>query len=145
MQLKTALAEISGLRYMFDKLDLKSGLGHRILLTSPFLINQKDVAHQLQHVKQTVSVLNVENNRSILEKVTIKISQVRDILGTIKNILQRLTLNDIELFEVKGFALLANDIRELVTPFQFLYEQLPDLENVIHILDPEGNFIEITV
>jgi dsDNA-specific endonuclease/ATPase MutS2 len=141
MQLKTALAQISGLRYMFDKLDLKSGLAHRILLSSPFLINSEDVLHQLQQVKQTVNTLNLQQNRAILEKVSIKISQVRDIAGTIKNIQQRLTLNDIELFEVKGFALLANDIRELVTPFKFLYEQLPDLENVIHILDPEGNRI----
>lgn len=126
---------------MFDKLDLKSGLGHRILLSSPLLVNQKDVTHQLQHVNQTVNVLNVEKNRAILEKVTIKISQIRDIAGTIKNIQKRLTLNDIELFEVKSFSLLANDTRQLVAPFQFLYEQLPDLENVIRILDPEGNRI----
>ena len=141
MQLKTALTEISGLRYMVDKLDLKSGLAHRILMASPFLTNQKDVVFQLQQVNQTVKILNVESNRAIFDKVNIKISQVRDILGTIKNIKNRLTLNDIELFEVKSFALLANDIKEMIAPFQFLCEQLPNLENVINVLDPEGNRI----
>lgn len=141
MQLKTALAEISGLRYMVDKLDLKSGLAHRILMASPFLINQKDVVFQLQQVSQTVEMLNVESNREVFDKVNIKISQVRDIVGTIKNIQNRLTLNDIELFEVKSFALLANDIRILISPFQFLCKQLPNLENVVQILDPEGNRI----
>ncbi len=137
MQLKTALAEISGLRYMIDKLDLKSGLAHRILMTSPFLIKQVDVLNQLNHINLTVDALSLKKNRVILEKVAIKLSQVRDIAGSIKNIQNRLTLNDIELFEVKSFALLANDIRELIAPLQFLYEQIPSLENVIQILDPE--------
>ncbi|MDY0200239.1 MAG: DNA mismatch repair protein MutS [Tenuifilaceae bacterium] len=141
MQLKTALTEISGLRYMVDRLDLKSGLAHRMLLASPFLISPEDVLYQLQQVNQTVNTLNLEQNRTILDKVSIKISQVRDIAGTIKNILNRLTLNDIELFEVKNFALIASDITQLIAPFQFLSQQLPNLENIIQILDPEGNRI----
>ncbi|MDD2279815.1 MAG: hypothetical protein PHS05_12225, partial [Bacteroidales bacterium] len=103
MQLKTALAEISGLRYMIDKLDLKSGLAHRILMTSPFLIKQVDVLNQLNHINLTVDALSLKKNRVILEKVAIKLSQVRDIAGSIKNIQNRLTLNDIDLFEVKSF------------------------------------------
>lgn len=141
MQLKKALTEISGFRYMVDKLDLKSGLAHRMLLASPFLINQADVQYQLQQIYQTVNVLKLKQNRAVLEKVTIKISQIRDIAGTIKNIQNRLTLNDIELFEIKSFSLLAQDIRVLVEPIKFLWEQLPNLENVIHILDPEGTRI----
>ncbi|MDD2548494.1 MAG: DNA mismatch repair protein MutS [Bacteroidales bacterium] len=138
MQLKKALTEISGLRYMVDRLDLKSGLGHRMLLASPFLVNPEDVQYHLQQVNQTVNALKVEQSRAILDKVTIKISHVRDIIGTIKNIQNQLTLNDIELFEVKSFALIANDIRTLVKPIQFIWEQLPNLEEVIEILDPEG-------
>ena len=137
MQLKTALAEILGLRYMVDKLDLKSGLGHRMLLASPFLVKPEDVLHQLQQVNQTVTALKEEQSKAILEKVTIKLSHVRDIIGTIRNIQNQLTLNDIELFEIKSFALIASDISELLKPIQFIWEQLPNLEKVVKILDPE--------
>ncbi|MDY0280086.1 MAG: DNA mismatch repair protein MutS [Salinivirgaceae bacterium] len=138
MQLKTALTEISGLRYMIDRLDLKSSLAHRMLLASPFLISTKDVSYQLQQINRTVNEFKIEDNKSTFEKVSIKISDIRDIFGTIKNIQNRLTLNDIELFEVKSFALLSEDIRELLKPIQFLWEQLPNLAQVVEILDPEG-------
>ena len=141
MQLKTALAEISGLRYMVDKLDIKSGLGHRVLLASPFLVNPKDVLDQLNQVESTVAIIKSEKSKALIEKVEIKLSQIRDIAGTIKNIQKQLTLNDIELFEVKSFILLTNDIRELTSSVEFLHSKLPNLDKVIAILDPENTRI----
>ena len=138
MQLKSALTEISGLRYMVDKLDIKSGLGHRVLLASPFLVSQKDVLYQLQQVAQAVDAFNRSEHKETFDKVAIKLSQVRDIAGTIKNIQKHLTLNDIELFEVKSFALLANEIRDLTPSVEFLHSKLPNLDKVIAILDPEN-------
>lgn len=141
MQLKSALTEIAGLRYMVDKLDIKSGLGHRVLLASPFLVSQKDVLYQLQQVEQAVNAYNKSEHKVTIDKVTIKLSQVRDIAGTIKKIQKQLTLNDIELFEVKSFALLANEIRELTSSVEFLHSKLPNLDKVIAILDPENTRI----
>lgn len=119
---------------MVDKLDIKSGLGHRVLLASPFLVSQKDVLYQLQQVEQAVNAYNKsEHVKVTIDKVTIKLSQVRDIAGTIKKIQKQLTLNDIELFEVKSFALLANEIRELTSSVEFLHSKLPNLDKVIAI------------
>ncbi|MCB8964905.1 MAG: DNA mismatch repair protein MutS [Bacteroidales bacterium] len=141
MQLKSALTEISGLRYMVDKLDIKSGLGLRVLLASPFMVSQKDVLYHLQQVEQTVAAYRNEEQSKILDRVSVKLSHIRDIAGTIRNIQKRLTLNDIEMFEVKSFALVTTDIAELVSPIPFLHKQMPNLEDVVSILDPEGTRI----
>lgn len=123
---------------MVDRLDIKSGLGHRMLLATPFLTNTNEVQYQLQQVSKTICTLNDEQTRAILGKVAIKLSHVRDIIGTIKNIKNQLTLNDIELFEIKSFVLISNDIRELLKTIEHLWEHLPSLETVEKILDPEG-------
>ena len=45
-------------------------------------------------------------------------------------------LDDLELFELKHFALLAEDIREMVQSWSWV--QLPNLEPVVALLSPEG-------
>ena len=141
MQLKAALAEIYGLRYMIDRLDIKSGLAHRVLLASPFIVSQKELQHQLELVSNTQKSLCDDSTKPLLGKVTIKLVQVRDIGGTAKSIQKGVTLNDIELFEVKSFALIAQEVKELLKTIPFLGEQLPSLLAVVELLDPEGTRI----
>ena len=63
-------------------------------------------------------------------------TDARDISGTIK-ILSGKMLNDIELFEIKHFALLAESIRELVEELNITFIEIPTLTTVIDTLDPE--------
>jgi len=139
MQLKAALAEISGLRYMVDKLDIKSGLAHRVLMASPFITNQEKLSYVFQQIGLTIDAIQDDEGKKILNKVSIKFSQLRDIAGTIKHIQKRVTINDIELFEIKSFALMADEIRDMLRPMEFLSHLIPDLQAVISLLDPEGS------
>ena len=48
-------------------------------------------------------------------------------------------LDDLELFELKTFALCSEEIRGLVEEWRIVL--LPELEPVVRLLDPEGNRI----
>ena len=102
MNIKNLFSEISGLRYIVENLDIKSKLGQRVLLSTKFMVNAKDVDYQLNQIDETINIYKQGDKKSVFDKAEIKLAQIRDIAGTIKNIQKRLTLNDIELFEVKA-------------------------------------------
>jgi len=139
MQLKNALTQIPGLRYMVDRLNLKSGPGVRVLMATPFMVKTDEVKEQLQQLELTVNALLDKASKPVLAKVATKLSLVRDIAGTVKNIQKKLTLNDIELFELKSSALVAHEIRGLLKSIGFLQRRIPDLHEVIALLDPENS------
>ncbi len=137
MNIKNLFSEISGLRYIVENLDIKSKLGQRVLLSTKFMVNAKDVDYQLNQIDETINIYKQGDKKSVFDKAEIKLAQIRDIAGTIKNIQKRLTLNDIELFEVKSFALLVSEIKELFSDIDFIHTKIPNLNAVIEILDPE--------
>ena len=141
MQLKSAVTKISGLRHVVERLDLKSGLARRMLLSSPFLTKMEEIEYHLNLINQTKQAVEQGKNKSTFDRIAIKLDQLRDIAGTLKNLKQRVILNDIELYEIKTFALLAEEIKELVQPFPFLDGLLPQLQEVLQIIDPEGQKI----
>ncbi|MBR5102669.1 MAG: DNA mismatch repair protein MutS, partial [Muribaculaceae bacterium] len=68
-----------------------------------------------------------------------KLQTLKDIGTTIKNLEHKATLDDIELFEIKHLAILAVDVKKLLR--QHGLDQavdVPDLDEVISILDPDG-------
>ena len=78
-------------------------------------------------------------NESRLERLTGKLMQVRDIRGTIGRMAMEQVLDDLELFELKTFALCSEEIRGLVEEWRIVL--LPELEPGVRLLDPEGNRI----
>ena len=65
-------------------------------------------------------------NESRLERLTGKLMQVRDIRGTIGRMAMEQVLDDLELFELKTFALCSEEIRGLVEEWRIVL--LPELE-----------------
>ncbi|SDC04424.1 lysine 5,6-aminomutase reactivase ATPase KamC [Williamwhitmania taraxaci] len=137
MLLKTAIGEVSGLRYMVDKLEIQSSLAKRVLLSTEFITQTNALETELNHVQQMLTALDNPIQVNAIDKITIKLMQIRDIHGSIKNLAGTNILDDIELFEVKSMALLANDIKKFLTEAEINIVNLPDLTKVIELLDPE--------
>lgn len=137
MQLKNAFKEISGFRYIIDTLEIKSQLGQRILLSTQFITNPDKLDEIFQQTTTMIKEYQNPLNKPIFEKVETKLEQIRDLAGTIKNLENKLTLNDIELFEIKNFVLLSTDIKELSVQIEIIGKSIPNLEKIIEILDPE--------
>ena len=123
---------------MLDKLELQSGFARRWLLDSTMMtgVGEIEASYELLHrfsrVGETVE-------KTYLDTLLFKLQNVKDIRTTIRNLSQKATLDDIELFEVKHLAILATDVADLLKRHGMDgVVEIPDLDQVIDILDPDG-------
>ena len=140
MLLKDAIEEVKGLRFLVDRLDIRSAWAKRMLYTLPYLRTGEEIEAELKRVDRACTLLRDEAER--MDKVCLKLMQVKDIRGTLQRVAEGAMLDDIELFEVKVFAIAASDIRELLRGMGEMEASglvdLPDVEAVVKVLDPEG-------
>ena len=123
---------------MLDQLELQSGFARRWLLDSPMMTEAGEIEACYGVLRRFVALVE-QADKTRLDTLLFKSQGLKDIRTTIKNLHHHATLDDIELFEVKHLAILATDVARL------LREQgmedvvvIPDLEQVINILDPDG-------
>ena len=141
MQLRQAIQEISGMKYMTGSLNVLSPIGKNYLLDLPFLTKKDEIETVLNDTDAVVGLLKENTRENILNLLYNKIMQLRDISGTIRRLESGIVLNDIEFFEIKHFAILSEYIRETVFNIGLSCIQIPDLKEVIQMLDPENKRI----
>ena len=141
MQLRQAIQEISGMKYMTGSLNVLSPIGKNYLLDLPFLTKKDEIEAVLNDTDAVVGLLKENTRENILNLLYNKIMPLRDISGTIRRLDSGIVLNDIEFFEIKHFAILSEYIRETVFNIGLSCIQIPDLTEVIQILDPENKRI----
>lgn len=139
MYLREAIAKIAGFRYMIDHLEIHSGLGRSSLLDRVWLEDAKQIRAELEQVEKMVRVVRDSRNQVILERLKVKLSQVKDIRGTVKRLREPVVLDDLELFELKNLAFVAEDIREIIKDYPVV--DIPYLGKLVDLLDPEQNRI----
>ena len=138
MQLKNVIESPCGIRYMLDQLELQSGFARRWLLDSPMMTSGEDIAasYAIQH-RFADFVNRVEP--LFINTLNHKLCGLKDIRTTIKNLHNQAVLDDIELFEVKHLAILATDVKKLLAQHGMAdVVEIPALDEVIDILDPDG-------
>ena len=138
MQLKKIVDSPCGIRYMLDQLDLQSGYARRWLLDRGMMTSADEILAESDRLHRFLAyVESLEPTH--LHTLLFKLQGLKDIRTTIKNLSQRATLDDIELFEVKHLAILSTDVFHLLRAAD-MHEVvcMPDLEEVISILDPDG-------
>ena len=123
---------------MLDQLELQSGFARRWLLDSFMMTSGEDIM-ECYDVLRRFSAFVDQVDKTHLDTLQFRLQGLKDIRTTIKNLTQKSTLDDIELFEVKHLAILSTDVARL------LQEQgmadvvsIPALDEVITILDPDG-------
>lgn len=135
--LRSVIDKVHGLRYVIEQLDLKSSLGKRFLLSQPFSVSKIQLETELSNTALAVDLVREKANAGSLQTLDIKLGQVHDIQNTIKRVLGSAILDDVELFEVKGFAILCQEISALNEVLKCPFIALPNLQEVVDILDPD--------
>ena len=135
MRLKDVIDSPCGIRYMVDRLELQSGFARRWLLETAMLTNEQAIASAYAVLRRfTLFVEQVDT--PYLNTLLFKLRNLKDIRTTIRNLGQRATLDDIELFEVKHLAILATDVAQLLREHGMDgVVRIPVLDPVIEILD----------
>ena len=141
MHLKQAIGEVSGLKFIVDSLNILSSAGRRYLMALPFRSKKEELESIYSQNQQFSDIWDKEENKNTFSLLEMKLSQLRDIHTTIKLLETGHVLDDIGLFEVKHFAILAESINDFLKQLGISFFNIPDVDEPISILDPEGKKI----
>ena len=123
---------------MLDQLELQSGFARRWLLDSSMMTSDGDITRCYDVLHRFVDFVG-QADKTRLDTLLFKLQGLKDIRTTIKNLHNHATLDDIELFEVKHLAILATDVARLLHEHEMdRVVEIPALDEVISILDPDG-------
>lgn len=139
MQLKQLIDSPCGLKYMIDNLDTHSGYTRRLLLDSEMPKNNVEIETKYQILKEFYNVVNQKKNLNQINTLQFKLCNLKEIQSTINHLKNKYILDDIELFEVKHLAILASEIQVIIEKLRLddcVF--IPNLEDVVNILDPDG-------
>lgn len=134
-----------GIRFMFDDLQLQSACGRTRLLHSPMMQTREDVEKAYKTLGDCYKTLYSNTTPQVsssLAALKHRLMCLRDITGTLDRLSRDVVLDDVDLFEIKYVGLLAGHVSEGVKALGLEGVQIPDMEKVVSILDPEGMKIE---
>ena len=135
--LKNIVDKISGMRFMIENLEICSSMATHHLLSQHYYTSNNSLSTEFDNIESMLSIINNENKLDTLNDIKIKLSHILDIKGTINNISNAQVLDDIQLFEIKRFAILVSDISILLNKINCTLVNLPNVDKVIEILDPD--------
>lgn len=123
---------------MLDQLELQSGYARRWLLDSPMMLRDEEIAASYRMLHRFTQFID-RVEKTHIDTLLFKLQGLKDIRTTINHLKQHAVLDDIELFEVKHLAILATDVAALLASHGMGdVVQIPALDEVITILDPDG-------
>ncbi|PKQ61059.1 hypothetical protein BZG02_17050 [Labilibaculum filiforme] len=100
---------------------------------------EKEITAELNLVDRVVKAL--EWHSDLIAKIQNKLAHLRDISGSVNNLIGNLVLDDVELFEIKVFALVAQEIAALQKEGNSIFLKIPDLSPLVRLLDPQNTKI----
>ena len=144
MLLKDVLAIESGFKYCIDNLNIQSGVGRNYLMNLRWKTIPQELELELEwsFVEEILKQMLNSKTQKLISKIQHKLGGIHNIKQTILNIENGDLLDDVQLFEVKNLALLSIEISTLSEEAGLKHLFLvPDLSEVLSILDPDRNNI----
>lgn len=139
MTLGNAIHQQIGLRYITGLLKLHSSAGRQRMLSQTFVTDAAGLEKEFNLLSEVVECLKKPEYQDTINNIVQGLMQLHDIQGTLKNLSGRNVLDDIELFEVKRFALISEEIGKQLNILNYSGINIPPLHEVIELLDPENN------
>ena len=136
MNVKSKINEEPGFLYVVDNLELMSAVGRRRLMEQQWLSSAGEVEEELRRVADAMAVLRDGQYASSVALIRHKLMELHDIVGTLRNLRGGVTLTEVELFEVKHFALLYGDSARAAAGIGCLRFDCK-LDGVVALLDPD--------
>ncbi len=137
MELKSVIEEVGGFRFILDDLKTGSALARRMVGSMRYLHSAEDIRAELERVERMHHILGDVSCDAAVARIDLLMMQVKDIRGTVRRVAECQVLDDLELFELKAFAIVAVEIREMCRAAGIDVVEIPDVEEVVALLDPE--------
>ena len=114
-----------GIRYLFDELELQSGYARKVLLDREMITDAGQIEAAYATLRRYYDLVVTDRRR--VEDMRFRLQGLRDISGTLTGLADGAMLDEIEFFEIKHLAMLAESL-----------QMGADMDKVIAILDPDG-------
>ena len=125
MKFREIVESPCGIRYLFDELGLQSGYARKVLLDREMMVDADRIDAAYATLRKYFDLVMTDRRR--VEDMRFRLQGLRDISGTLASLASGATLDEIEFFEIKHMAMLAQSL-----------SMGSDMEAVIGILDPDG-------
>mgnify|MGYP003303424891 FL=1 len=139
MQLRKLLDLPCGLRFMIDNLCTHSSYSRKLMLESSMMYDRNSIEKSYAVMKEFYEVVKNDENKNVVQSLQFKLCNLKDINHTISRLATSVVIDDIELYEVKSLALLAADVKNILEKISLdKVIKIPNLDDVVKILDPDG-------
>ena len=139
MQLRKLLDSPCGLRFMIDNLCTHSSYSRKLMLESSMMYDKNAIENTYSVMKEFYEVVKNDENKNIVQSLQFKLCNLKDINHTISRLATSVVIDDIELYEVKSLALLSADVKNILEKISLdKIIEIPNLDEVVKILDPDG-------
>ncbi len=128
---------VDGLRYVIDSLELSGGRVLRTLLSQPLYTQEEACEREWALVQAARELVENGSNRVSLDRLLHLFYQVQEIGNLLQSIGSKTVCNDVELFQIKSFALIIKEISDLLHTLPFTQIELPSPAAVFDLLDPD--------
>lgn len=152
MKIKDILSQVRGFKYMIDQMEMYSPLGKSYLMHIEWSMESSELMHEWNKMERVLAIRTQVPRQ--LKSLKYLLMQLVDIKGSLKSLKDGQILCDIDLFEVKKFALISEKIRQEIQSIYLLEKSevfpedypdalivFPSLNPLIDVLDPDGQRI----
>ena len=139
MQLRKLLDSPCGLRFMIDNLCTHSSYSRKLMLESSMMYDRNSIEKSYAVMKEFYQIIKNDENKNVIQSLQFKLCNLKDINHTISRLATSVVIDDIELYEVKSLALLSADVKNILEKISLdKIIEIPNLDDVVTILDPDG-------
>ena len=139
MQLRKLIDSPCGLRFILDELCTHSSYSRKLLLESTMMHDRESIEKSYSVLKEFYHVVENDDNKNVIQTLQFKLCKLKDINNTISRLSSSTVIDDIELYEVKSLALLSADVKNILEKLNLINViEIPTLDDVVKILDPDG-------
>ncbi|MBR4135926.1 MAG: DNA mismatch repair protein MutS [Bacteroidales bacterium] len=137
MLFKNVISENSSMHYVYDQLQVTSGLGRSCLLNMPFVTDVEALSQELDLVQTMLGLLHREGTQDFFRNIHEQLCQLNDIRPTVALMNGDTVFDDIQLFEIKKTAIIARQVSGLLRGISCDVFPMEEMSELIDILDPE--------
>jgi dsDNA-specific endonuclease/ATPase MutS2 len=140
MRLKEAIQQYQPLNHIVGCMEFCTPMGRRELLKRQ-MATTGNLIETMRLPLDRFAAMPATMAQVKSEELCSHLNMVRDINSTIEKLKSGVMLDQIELFEIKSFAIEAENIREMSNHWEYLDRQPESLQPIIEILDPDNQKI----
>ncbi|MBR5092579.1 MAG: DNA mismatch repair protein MutS [Bacteroidales bacterium] len=138
MKIKELIKQDAGFLYIIDNMEFMSSAGRRKMLNEEFCTDACLLQAEWQRLDLAIQATKEYKYKKPYIELRHCLMQLHDLQGTLTNLANHTTLNEVELFEIKNLAQLTHTATDAILGLGLAEVlPLPDTTEAFHLLDPD--------